>query len=119
MWEEEAKELHEETPVRAAAEHVQQRDPVQEEEEAWEAEDGLISALDAFVLVNGLDRGAAVALREQPGHVVQAVMDKGPVTGRNKSATVISRIRWIRWMRRQPPYWRTSGPHLARHEGVA
>lgn len=48
-----------------------------------------------FVADNSLDASAQRQLREQPMHVQEAVLQEGPVTGRNPSAILSSRIKRI------------------------
>eukprot|EP00927_Polykrikos_kofoidii_P046326 TRINITY_DN40555_c0_g1_i1.p1 TRINITY_DN40555_c0_g1~~TRINITY_DN40555_c0_g1_i1.p1 ORF type:complete len:552 (+),score=97.15 TRINITY_DN40555_c0_g1_i1:44-1657(+) len=52
-------------------------------------------AIGAFARENALDSAAERALRDQPETVFQRVLDEGPITGLNRSAIVISRIRRV------------------------
>eukprot|EP00746_Dinoflagellata_sp_MGD_P067434 gnl/MRDRNA2_/MRDRNA2_27838_c0_seq1.p1 gnl/MRDRNA2_/MRDRNA2_27838_c0~~gnl/MRDRNA2_/MRDRNA2_27838_c0_seq1.p1 ORF type:complete len:549 (+),score=119.36 gnl/MRDRNA2_/MRDRNA2_27838_c0_seq1:122-1768(+) len=50
--------------------------------------------LDTFIIDCGLDERSEAALREEPRHVQQAVMDRGSTTTcRNPAAVIMSRIR--------------------------
>jgi len=52
--------------------------------------------ISAFIRENTIDTGAAQKLRDQPADVQKRVLDEGPLTGSNRSAILIGRIRRIR-----------------------
>ena len=62
-----------------------------------------LSPLSAFSAENGLDDGAHHTLLDAPRDVQERVLSQGPVTGMNKSAVVIARVRnMIRQREREP-----------------
>ena len=52
-----------------------------------------LSPLSAFSAENGLDNGAHHTLLDAPRDIQERALSQGPVTGTNKSAVVIARVR--------------------------
>eukprot|EP00406_Dinophysis_acuminata_P008107 CAMPEP_0179236650 /NCGR_PEP_ID=MMETSP0797-20121207/14036_1 /TAXON_ID=47934 /ORGANISM="Dinophysis acuminata, Strain DAEP01" /LENGTH=589 /DNA_ID=CAMNT_0020943911 /DNA_START=240 /DNA_END=2009 /DNA_ORIENTATION=+ len=55
----------------------------------------LADQVTTFAYENQLDAGATNLLREQSEHVQRMVLEEGPITGSNRSAILISRVRRI------------------------